>query len=241
MVQKYPFSFPLTSREIQIKRASILSMLLRTDAGFCSIPVKEIQVSSLYQMLRSYDDLFFSGFLSKSLGNLSVSLSTRLTSSAGKFIFVKGLWGRISHAEIRMSSDFLTRLTDGPFDLNGLCVSTPQEAFLVVFEHELCHAVEAVLFGKTGHSQRFMAIANGIFGHTKTRHSLPTRRQEAAQNGLTLGRQVCFIHRGHTLCGVISYIGKTATVMVPSSDGDYRDRHGRRYTKYRVPIEQLKI
>ena len=73
-----------------------------------------------------------------------------------------------------------------------------------------------------------------------THHSLPTRRQEAAQNGLSVGSNVSFPYEGKQLTGLVTYVGKTATVMVPDSRGAYRDRSGRRYAKYRVPLSLLK-
>ena len=114
------------------------------------------------QMLDLYDSLFFSGFLGRVYGKINVTLSQRLTSSAGKFMYVRGGASRLSQAEIRMSGDFLFRLSEGPFLLNGLSVATPQEAFLVVFEHELCHAAENALFSSTGHSSRFLCLATTI-------------------------------------------------------------------------------
>ena len=140
-----------------------------------------------------------------------------------------------------MSGDFLFRLNKGPFLLNGLSVSTAQEAFLVVFEHELCHAAENALFGSTGHSSRFLSLAHGLFGHTDTRHSLPTRQQDAAKGGLFVGARVCFCYQGGVLSGVVTYVGKTATVMVEDRRGTYRDQTGKRYAKYRVPLEQLTV
>lgn len=240
MATSLPFTFPLSGEEVRKKRASILTALLATDEGFCSIPVKSLRKETLAAALAYYDRLFFSGFLSSSYGQINVTLSSRLTSSAGKFIYSRSALHRMEKAEIRMSSDFLLRLSQGPFELNGLSVATPQEAFLVVFEHELCHALETALYGSTGHSSRFMALANGLFAHTAARHSLPTRKQEAAQNGLSVGKKVSFPYEGKQLTGLISYIGKTATVMVPSLRGAYRDKLGRRYTKYRVPLELLK-
>ena len=41
------------------------------------------------------------------------------------------------------------------------------------------------------------------------------------------------------LTGTISHIEKNATVMVKDPRGLYQDRTGQRYTKYRVPLEQL--
>ena len=233
------FPFPLDSISIIQRRAAILSKLLASDEAFCEIPVQGISQKTLDLMLQLYDELFLCGALKRL--NIRVTLSARLTSSAGKFVFVRGAFGRIKQAEIRMSSDFLFRLNQGPFELNGLSVATPQEAFLLVFEHELCHAAETLLYGNTGHSARFLSLANGLFGHSATRHKLPTRRTEAAQSGLHVGSKVQFSYNDRKLSGIITYIGKAATVMVSSLCGEYRDKHGTRYTKYRVPLTRIKL
>lgn len=235
-----PFAFPLEAAEILRRRSFILTRLCAQDVDFCRIPVRGISGDTLAQMLRLYDECFLDGYLKRAMGYLRVTLSARLTSSAGKFLCTRGMLRQIKSAEIRMSSDFLTRLDEGPFQLNGLSVATPQEAFLVVFEHELCHALETALYGQTGHSARFLGLAKGLFGHTATRHSLPTRRQEAARDGLIVGSRVCFPFKDQTLNGVVTYIGKQATVMVPDARGEYRDRRGQRYAKYRMPLDRLK-
>lgn len=162
----FPFSFPLPDHDVQRLRARILATLCAADEGFCAIPVASIRRQTLAQMLDLYDSLFFSGFLGRAYGEIDVTLSQRLTSSAGKFMYVRGGASRLSQAEIRMSGDFLFRLNEGPFLLNGLSVATPQEAFLVVFEHELCHAAENALFGSTGHSSRFLSLAHGCLATT---------------------------------------------------------------------------
>lgn len=235
-----PFAFPLEAAQILRLRSLILTGLCARDAGFCTIPVQGIGEDTLADMLRLYDECFLDGYLKRTMGCLRVTLSARLTSSAGKFLYTRGMLKQIKSAEIRMSSDFLMRLDEGPFQLNGLSVATPQEAFLVVFEHELCHALETAIYGQTGHSARFLGLAKGLFGHTATRHSLPTRRQEAARDGLIVGSHVCFPFGGSTISGVVTYIGKQATVMVPDSRGEYRDHRGQRYAKYRVPLDHLK-
>ena len=228
----FPFPFPLPDHDVQRLRARILTTLCAADEGFCAIPVASIRKQTLAQMLDLYDRLFFSGFLGRAYGGIDVMLSQRLTSSAGKFMYVRGGATRLSQAEIRMSGDFLFRLSEGPFLLNGLSV---------VFEHELCHAAENALFGSTGHSSRFLSLAHGLFGHNDTRHSLPTRMQEAASEGLSPGVRVCFCYQGGVLSGIVTYVGKTATVMVEDRSGAYRDRQGRRYSKYRVPLEHLTV
>lgn len=234
-----PFDFPLSPDVIAERRAQILADLTGYDAGFAKTPVTSIRAVTLGRMLRLYDTLFFSSLLSRAFGELEVTISFRLTSAAGKFIYQRAPDKRMEHAEIRMSGDFLMRLTDGPFLLNGLSAATPQEAFLLVFEHELCHAAETALTGRTGHSANFKALALGLFGHTDTRHSLPTRRQEAAENGIVPGAAVRFAFEGGSLSGIVSHIGKRATVMVPDPRGDYRDRRGKRYARYYVPLSML--
>lgn len=235
----FPFPFPLNESDINEKRAQILAALCARDAGFCQIPVASMRQSTLSVLLALYDERFLSGFLSRAYGELTVTLSPRLTSAAGKFVFSREASKRMQHAEIRMSGDFLFRLKDGPFLLNGLSAATPQEAFLLVFEHELCHALETALYGETGHSSRFLSLAHGLFGHTGTHHSLPTRKQAAAQAGLVVGMRAAFPYQNQTLQGIVTYIGKTATVMVPNPRGTYRDKSGRRYVKYRVPLSRL--
>jgi len=237
MSSRLSFPFPLDREDILCKRSSILASLLAADEGFRQIPVKSISRKSLQDLLHAYDTTFLCGSLKRM--QIQVTLSSRMTSSAGKFIFIRGAFGRIRQAEIRMSSDYLLRLEYGPFELNGISVATPQEAFLLVFEHELCHALEMMLYGNTGHSGRFLSLANGLFGHTKTRHKLPNRRQEAAKEGLLVGAHTSFSYQGRELRGIITYIGKTATVMVPSAHGEYHDSQGRRYTKYRVPLSRI--
>ena len=226
-MNKLPFAFPLVDDDILRRRATILTALCAADNGFCAVPVQSIRRQTLSQMLNLYDKLFFGGFLSHSYGQIDVTLSQRLISSAGKFIYTRGGVSRMCRAEIRMSGDFLFRLNKGPF--------------LVVFEHELCHAAENALFGSTGHSSRFLSLAHGLFGHTDTRHSLPTRQQDAAKGGLFMGARVCFCYQGGILSGVVTYVGKTATVMVEDRRGTYRDQTGKRYAKYRVPLEQLTV
>lgn len=240
-MEAFPFAFPASPEEILNRRAQILASLCKMDEGFCQIPVRSVKVETLNALLRLYDEQFFSRYLARTYADMRVTLSFRLISAAGKFVYARHAQKRLVKAEIRMSGDFLMRLEYGPFMLNGLTASTPQEAFLIVFEHELSHALEVALYGETGHSSRFLSLANRLFGHTATTHQLPTRKAEAAQSGIRVGAQCTFVYQNHPLKGQITYVGKTATVMVQTATGDYRDRYGRRYTKYRVPLSQIRI
>lgn len=239
MPETLPFLLPPSPDIIRQRRAAILATLCQMDEGFACVPVKEVQMQTLRMLLHLYDSLFLDRFLQNRYAEISVTLSSRLISAAGKLIYARAPQKRLQKIEIRMSSDFLFRLRNGPFQLNGLTVATAQEAFLLVFEHELCHAVELALFGSTGHSRRFLMLANGLFGHTSVFHAMPTRQQEAAQDGIIVGRTARFSFQGRILTGRITYVGKSVTVMVPDTHGVYRGANGRRYTKYRVSLDQL--
>ncbi len=242
-MSSFPFSTSNSVQVIEKKRNYILSKLLASDPGFSAVPVRSIMFITLQNMLKLYDEIFLNGALGAHYRSIKVTVSSRLLSSAGKFIHPRTPQLH-PDAEIRMSSDFLFRLKNGPFELNGLTVATPQEAFLVVFEHELCHAIEVAYFGTTGHSSRFMYFAHGIFGHNKHTHDLPTIAKETTQKtGISVGSRVSFPYNGQTLNGIVSYLGKTARVMVPSSRGMYYLNNDRRqrYIKYQVPLSLLSL
>ena len=237
MAEPYPFPFPLFPGEITSRRSSILAELRAYDPGFAETPVRSIRTATLQAMRDRVDRLFLDGALMRFYPSLSVTVSNRMTSAAGKFISsARAVRGSDPKAEIRMSGDFLFRLPEGTYRLNGLTVSSPQEAFLVVFEHETVHAIEKALYGTTGHSKRFLRLAGGLFGHTGIHHELPTRAADAALSGCRPGARVSFPFRETRLTGVVSRIGKTVTVMVPDPRGGFRDAAGRRYAKYRVPL-----
>lgn len=236
----YPFAFPLPPSEIAKKRSQILSELLMTDPGFASIPVHTIRKGTLEILRARVDHLFLNDFLQSAYPAMKVTVSNRMTSAAGKFIHSKRMPRKPDPlAEIRMSGDFLFRLPAGEYRVNGLVTSSPQEAFVVVFEHEAVHAVEYALYGATGHSKRFLHLAGGLFGHTNIHHELPTRAQESAKSGIRPGTAVSFPYQGKSLTGMVQRIGKTATVMVPDSRGHYIDTRGRRYSKFRVSLKYL--
>ena len=225
--------FDRTMSASQYRRSKILEHICSIDPGFGKKTIQSIQHSTLELLYSLYDTEAFNGTLHQKYSVMRLSLSSRMLSSAGKFIHQRK-WTPQLEGEIRMSSDILFRLDVGPFHLNGLEVQTPQEAFLVVFEHELIHAYEFAIAGYTSHDQYFKSLAFNIFGHTKSTHQLPTRAQESTSIGIRIGTRVSFRYHGETLKGYVTYIGKTLSVMVPSFKGKYIDNFGKRYNKYRV-------
>ena len=112
---------------------------------------------------------------------------------------------------------------------------------LLVFEHELCHVLEFLLFNKSScKGKRFKTMANNAFGHTDSYHRLSTNRQIAAREfGFKMGDTVTFEFKERRLTGFLNNINKRATVLVPDKKGSLIDRKGIRYSKYYVPLAKL--
>lgn len=229
-----PFPLPLDAQEITQRRARLMHSLQAAYESLCACPIREIPPDLFRALPRAYDQLFLRGTLFDLLPDLQVVPSPRMTSCGGKFV-ATFTGTRRTLCQIRMATDFLFRLEHGPFSLNGLTAHSALEAFSIVFEHELCHALDLALTGSLhGHGDVFRALSGGLFGHTACRHSLPTRAVQAAANGVGRGAKVSFVANGRTLRGIVTRVGKTATVMVPYARGAYCDVRGKRYTKYLV-------
>ena len=55
-----------------------------------------------------------------------------------------------------------------------------------------------------------------------------------------IGQTVKFEYKNKTYVGQISNINKRATIMVEDNKGSYRDKNGKRYTKWYVPLTKIK-
>jgi len=202
-----------------------------------------ISGSDLRLLFTLYDQQFFSGVLTHHLDQrISFTLSTRMTSSAGKTLFRKDP----VRFEIRLSlpllfGTFADTGREREVLVNGIPCHDRLEATLRVFEHELVHLIEFMLFGAsrcTG--PLFKQLSWNLFRHTCQTHQLTTPRERAARVlGLTVGSRVSFKTKGRRLEGTIYRITKRATVMVPDPEGPYVDAQRRRYAKYYVPLKRL--
>jgi hypothetical protein len=145
--------------------------------------------------------------------------------------------------EIRIGVDFFFQYDrlEGNKAVGGISTSDSLEALQLVFEHELCHAIEFICFGESNcGADRFKSIAGNLFGHKGEFHSLPTYRQIAFQKmGLKLGDIVSFSFKGNKFHGILYGINKRAIVMVKDKPGQYTDKQGNNYSKYYVPLNIL--
>ena len=234
---------------IDSRRAKIMDLLSQKSAALNNPQLTAISTADLKLLFELYDEVFFQNwFKSNYKGKMRFSLSRKMTKSAGKTMCPKNI-GRIRPEElvleIRIGVDFF--LYYGQLARNstvcGLKTQSGLEALLLVFEHELCHVLEFLLYHKSScGGKRFKTMAGNIFGHTDSYHKLPTNKQIAVKMlGLKIGDMVTFEHKEKKLTGLLYNIHKRATVLVPDRNGPLADRAGRRYTKYYVPLSLLKV
>jgi hypothetical protein len=243
-----------SAQDIASKVAAIHDELLRVSGHVRTGNFTVISPSDLFNLFNFYDGQFFAGDLRRLLDCLNVpvrfTLSARMTRSAG---LTKGFApprrpgmppGPATRYEISLS----THLLFSTFDdidrivrVNGLVCKDRLEATQRVFEHEIIHLIEMLVWNQSSCSgERFRSLVWNVFAHPETRHDLVTQAERARTVfDVRVGDRVVFEWDGATIQGVINRITRRATVLVERSDGQlYAD--GKRYVKYYVPLKMLR-
>ncbi|MDF1556460.1 MAG: hypothetical protein P1P84_25595, partial [Deferrisomatales bacterium] len=220
--------------------------LLADSPRLGSPAFEQLVPEDLWRLFHGYDDQFFGGLLTAALGpapreRLRLRTSSRMTSAGGKTLHYQG--SSPARFEIAVSSHLLfTNFTpgDAPVKVNGLQCPTRLDALQRIFEHELVHLVELLVWGRSScRRPRFRTLAHALFDHRGVTHQLNTPRQRAwQQHRLRAGERVWFQHQGRRLEGFVNRITVRATVLVPDPSGR-RYTDSRRYIKFYVPMEAL--
>lgn len=240
-------SIKRTVAEIKKIRAQVLQLFYESSENVKSSTIERISPRDIELLYDLYDRLFFQQWFKANFkGKLKFSLSSRMTRSAGLTFCPKNI-DKIKPEElvleIRLGVDFFFQYDDidGAKKVGGICTKDSVDALLLVFEHELCHVIEYLLYRKSScRGSRFKDIAGNLFGHTESYHGLPTQRQIASEKlGYKLGDTVTFTSEGNQLSGILYRINKRATVMVKDNNGSFVDAKGVKYDKYYVPLSLL--
>ena len=244
----------LPKEETLARRQDICSTLLSQSRYLREPNFTCIHPDDLDFLFREYDRLFFEGWLGKSVSvpgrDLSFRLSSRMTKVGGTTTH-RRLRGRfpgrgqpVDSYEIAVSTTLLYQTFDGldhrPIVVCGSECSHRLDALLRIFEHELIHLAELMLWNDSKCSEsRFQSLAFRLFSHTGHTHALITPRERAlVQYDVRPGDRVRFPFDGETLCGVVNRITRRATILVEHPGGE-RYSDGRRYRKYFVPLPVL--
>ena len=245
----------LSPAEVRAKTKAIYDAVVGSSATIREPDFDRISELDLKLMFKEYDRRFFDGLLRKLLDETQAApmgfrLSVRMTSSGGRTArntrrVRSGKTTREQPVyEIAISADVLFQTFNGnhrTVTANGLVCNNRLEALQRIFEHELIHLLEFLVWDESRCSrQRFQSLARHVFGHTDHTHRLITRKEQARlKHGIQVGHRVRFQdNEGTQHIGVVNRITKRATVLVESQNGEaYTD--GKRYIKFYIPIPML--
>lgn len=231
----------ITARTKRI-HAAVLSKSECIDApNFTTIHPADLEL-----LFAEYDDRFFEGHITKTLGAapLHFALSQRMTSSGGATAHYTGRADGKHWYEISVSTAILIGCFGGddhrPITTGGIVCRDRLDALQRVMEHELVHLVEMLLWEKSSCAKpRFHSITLRFFGHTENKHKLITPKEKAiVKYGVKPGMAVRFRFDGAERQGVVNRVGKRATVLVEDGKGE-RYSDGKHYTKFYVPVQLL--
>jgi hypothetical protein len=248
--------FRLNGGDLLSRRKAVRSSLIRRSSNVTQGNFDKLAPKDLRILFEEYDSEFFDGFLQDMLTErdsppVSFRLSKRMTSAAGatKYRRLPASSGETDAYrplfELVIAIDLLFRQFksgDRQVHVNGLECSDRLEALQRVFEHELTHMLELMVWESSScKKSRFHKMAQHIFGHTEFTHQLITSKERArSEHNIQVGSEVAFEFHGLRYEGVVIRITKRATVLVKSTEGVlYTD--GIRYRKYYTPISELHL
>ena len=220
------------------------------SANFVSIAVTDLRL--LFDL---YDALFFGSLLQRWLnedaaGEIKLTLSHRMTSAAGITYTRKTRLQTPSgivvepRYEISVSTYLLfENFHEGnrAVTISGLLCNDRLEALQRIFEHELLHLSETLVWGRSScKAPNYHRLSRRIFGHEGTTHALVTPREMAADvYQVGVGDRVSFEFEGVRKVGIINRITKRATVLCEAPNGRLFS-NGVRYETYYIPLAQLR-
>ncbi len=228
--------------EIDRKTETIYSTILTETEIFNHANFEAFATRDLMRMFELYDRYFFDNyFYNHYRDKIFFRLSQRMTRAAGKTVFNSNT----NTYAIVLSITLIFQTfhdVDREVVVNGISCRDRLQAAMRIVEHEIIHLLERVLYGDSSCSgSRFKTLAYNIFGHTGVTHRLVTQTERAWKRyNLRVGDKVFFEFDGKTCNGIINRITKRATVIVRNSKGQYIDRQGNRYTKFYIPLQNLK-
>ena len=239
----------LDSADIDQRRHWIAERVLRESSAIRDINFSTINTRDLFELFAEYDGQFFEGqilgWMERPDHQMTFRLSSRMTSTGGMTTYRKrvGRNGKkIRHFEIAVSATLLfnTSFDQSAVKVGGVPVHHRLDALQRIFEHELVHLLEMMLWDDSSCAKpRFRSIVNRNFGHTESNHQLLTPAETARDEfQIEVGDRVLFHHQGKTRIGYVNRINRRATELVPDKTGEmFTDN--KRYQRYYVPIEQL--
>jgi hypothetical protein len=238
-----------SDQEIEQKRLAIQERLLAHSEVLDQPDFQVVCQQDLFEMLQAYDGMFFDNRLASCFesrqARVRLRFSKRMTRTGGLTSYRRLVENgrRVRDFEIAVSTTLLfnTEFQQEPVCVTGVPVRSRLDALQRIFEHELIHMSEMILWDDSSCARsRFRTIARNLFGHRESNHQLITPVESARSRfRLNIGDAVSFHYRGQWLSGIVNRINRRATVLVPNRHGERFD-DGYRYVRYYVPLGDLK-
>ncbi len=242
---------PALAEPVTIARCqAVHDHVLNNSTGIEKPDFTTVSPADLGLLFQATDELFFDGLIGKvceqtAARPLSFRLSTRMTSTGGMTTM-----RRFPHSPENQFEYEITIATTPLFEsfqdadkanVGGVTCNDRLQALQRIMEHEMVHLIELLLTRDSNcAAEPFKRIVKNFFGHTESKHQLPTPSDTArARLGVSPGDRVRFDSAGQTLDGFLQRITKRATVLVPDSRGVRYD-DGCTYSKYYVPLKLLR-
>jgi len=245
----------LSPEEVTEKTRKIYSKLIDNSDDIKEGNFARLSVKDLEFLFDQYDREFFTGQLRKVLESekhteLLFTLSKRMTNAGGKTKFFKKTikMDQVTREEVIYEISIAISLLFQTFldvkrtiIVNGIVCSDRLEALQRIFEHELIHLLEFLVWNKSScYETNFKNLVKQIFAHTETTHQLITQPERALKKyGIKIGDKVEFVFKNTLYIGIVNRITKRATILVENSNGRlYSDK--KRYLKFYIPLSKLK-
>lgn len=241
--------------EVSEKTRKIYSKIIETSEHIKKGNFTHVSIEDLEVLFDLYDGAFFSGQLRKLIDlqkntQLVFTLSKRMTQAGGKIKLSREIIKTDEEIqeeviyEIRIATTLLFQTFQDvkrTITINGIVCNDRLEALQRIFEHELIHLLEFIVWKKSSCSAtNFKNLTRQIFAHTETIHHLVTQTECALKKyGIKIGDIVEFMFRNTAYTGIVNRITKRATVLVEHPDGRlYSDN--KQYLKFYIPLSKLK-
>lgn len=244
--QQFIESTRLSADEINKRSRAIHESLLAESRYLVTPNFTQFHPDDLRWLFDEYDRRYLDGRCRKLLGevDLRFRISSRMTKSGGTC--TRYVWRgttRVQYFEIAVSSTLLFETFQEdhrPIKVTGIVCQDRLEALQRIFEHELTHLVEMLVWDDSSCTgERFQSVSRRFFGHTDHRHELITPGEMAVTKlGIRPGSRVRFRMEGAEYTGLVNRITRRATVLVEDAAGQpYSD--GKRYAKFYIPLTML--
>lgn len=249
-MQNFILNQSFSKEEIKLNQKKIYRLILEKSSYLESGNFELIHPSDLELLFSLYEEIFFENRIRETLQEIPLyfECSNRMTSAGAKTeSFIRRLpdgTKKVDYFVIKVSTKLLyNTFEEGDRDITvtGILCKDRLQAMQRLFEHELIHLLELLIWNNSSCSaHRFQSIAHRFFGHTQHTHQLITPRERArTEFSLEVGCRVKFDFEGETFIGFINRITTRATVLVESSKGR-RYSDGKQYQKFYIPLDWLK-